>query len=263
MDLSVLNRAHKWADSANHPNPHALRQAGYVGIFLYGGTDSPKNATPDYYAECRAAGLQTAWWYEHTGQDFASGENGGHTHALALLAHMTVCRAGIHEPAGAAVDTHLSAANIDQAVAYQRGFWRAMHLHPTVAYGFAEFIAAVMSAGVAEVFVQAGSSHLVLNDIHFWQDNRSQPVVGGSQIDIDWQLLPLPQPPPTEVDMQTTDPIPQNPKAGTIGEVFRDWQVGQAGVVTAGRLVDILDEIASGINAISSKLDQVLNRASS
>src|ERR1700743_920725 len=107
MDLSVLNRAHKWADSANHPNPHALRQAGYVGIFLYGATASPTNAPPDYYAECRAAGLQTAWWYEHTGQDFASGENGGHTHALAPPARMTAGRGRIHAHARAARGAHL------------------------------------------------------------------------------------------------------------------------------------------------------------
>lgn len=251
MDLS---KAHKWADSAQHPNPALLRSAGYVGIFVYGGTpESPKNCTRDYYAACRAAGLQVAWFFEHVATDFAGGQNVGRTHALRLLADMTVCGAGLHDPAGATVDTHLSAANIDQAVEYQRGFWTSLAGHPVIAYGFAEFIAAVISAGVAEVFVQAGPAQFVLDDITFWQDNAQHPRVGNAIVDIDWQLLPLPEAPEAP-DVELSDKIPQTPAPGTVGKVLRDLQVGQAGSNSVGQLAEVVQEIQHELAVVTSDI---------
>lgn len=244
-----LRTAHRWADSAGKPNPTSLARAGYVGIFLYGGTPGePKNCTPQYYQACRAAGLQTAWWFENIATDYIGGYEIGRTHGLRLLSDMTVCRAGLHEPAGATVDTHLAAGDIATAVEYQRGFWSACHGHPVVAYGFREFLDEVINHGVAEVFVQAGDPHLVDGDIHFWQDNGQQPIIAGVQIDVDWQLLPLPEVPA----MQQTDKIDQNAAPGTVGRVLRDLEVGFAGVNPAGPLALLVMHTAEQVAQLAA-----------
>src|SRR5205823_3393028 len=113
----------KWADAAGHPPGAALRAAGFVGVFGYVGTSSlAKNMTRALYADYLANGLDFIGVYENAATDVSGGAPDGVAHARAALADMASMNMPASTPVGPAADEHLSAGQVAQAVACQRGF---------------------------------------------------------------------------------------------------------------------------------------------
>lgn len=70
---------------------------------------------------------------------------------------------------------------------------------------------------------------------------------------------PMAQPPQPqeETDMQFSDPIPLNPKPGTVGYLMRDYLHGYTGVNTAGTMALDIANTASTVNALTAALKTV------
>lgn len=186
-------------DGINHPTVAQVRASGAVGCLLYGGTPADslgKDFTAAQYASYKADGLLTAFVFENTANDMATGMAGGAAHADALLADLRSKGVLPTEPIGATVDEHVTAANIPLAVQYQTGFYRrALALGWAGArggYGFAEFLIAIHDAQVCDWFWGAGSRSSLPPYTNIWQDNTGTINVGGSADDRDWILVPLP-----------------------------------------------------------------------
>lgn len=193
----------KWADATGHPPAAELVAAGFIGVFGYVGTPgSAKNTPAAWYRDCVGHGLQFIAVYENLATDVSGGLMAGVAHAQAALADLTALGIPPTVPVGAAADEHLSAAQVAQAVSYQRGFHDTVRAaHPNraiVGYGYAEFITAIAAAGLADILWQCGARSAVGPNVHFWQDNTGTETVAGIHVDRNWQLRSLSGPFPTE-----------------------------------------------------------------
>lgn len=184
----------RWADASSHPSGAALVEAGYVGVFVYAGTPGrDKNITRAVYQDYVAHGLQIAAVYENVADDISSGA--GAQHARDIMADLGSVGAPNSMPICAAADEHLTAGQVQVGVGYQGDFYRTAKATGWAGlvggYGFSEFTQAIWEARVAEWLWQCGSAAVLWNGVTFWQRNDGQPYVGGAQIDINEQYLPL------------------------------------------------------------------------
>jgi hypothetical protein len=188
-----------YLDADRYPAGVAVSAAGAAGIIGYVGTPGrTKSLTAAVVADYRAHGVAVLGVYEDGTNDVAGGRGAGVAHAQAALADMRALGLPDTTPVCAAADEHLTAGMIPTAVAYQAGFrdtvraagWRG----PVGAYGFAEFLAAVRAAGVADWLWQCGTHPAAGSGVNLWQRNGSdgqitQMTIGGIRVDLDDLLV--------------------------------------------------------------------------
>ena len=184
-----------WADYSDRPpGGAALRAAGISGVIRYCGRPGlVKNISAGEYQDLINHGLEVLLVYEHFTSDVTGGHAAGVANARAALADARAC--GIPDRVGiaSASDEHLTAAQVQQGLAYQAGFVEVLGLARTGVYGFSEYVNAVKAAGTASWFWQAGHAPAPNSGIHFWQRNAGQTTItlNGTTCDIDDQLLPI------------------------------------------------------------------------
>jgi hypothetical protein len=193
----------QWADySAGRPSGAALRAAGFTGAIRYVGVGSSgKRLAPGEYAALTSAGVQVLLvaesgtadaWGTPTDDDRARGR------ANATAALDDARSLGVPDSVGiaAAADAHaLNQGQINDAVAYTRGFEDVLGHERTGFYGFSETLNAVHNAGVASWYWRCGSEPSTADKtwIHFWQRNAAPitRVVSGVPCDINEQYNPV------------------------------------------------------------------------
>lgn len=195
-------------DGTNHPGAATVIADGLDGAALYVGTPtSVKDATAAQYADYKSHHLATLLVYEHTTNDISGGATSGAAHARAFLADAHAKAMSVADPACAAVDEHVTAANLPLAVAYLRGFRAALieggWIGPIGVYGFPEALKACHDAGIADWYWGAGRRADQPSYTNVWQDNTGTIQVGGATDDKDWVLIPLPT--TTEEPVAVTD----------------------------------------------------------
>lgn len=181
----------KWADADPLPSGSILRSDGFIGAFVYGGTPGREKSTSSAQRiNLMSARLQIVAIYENLATDINGGSATGSAHADALMADLRNCGYPNTTPVGVAADEHLTAAQINLGVQYQKGFYQRVKsqgwLGLTGGYGFKEYTQAIHSAGMAEWIWQCGSVNDLWSGVTFWQDNTTS-----GPIDSDWQLLTL------------------------------------------------------------------------
>lgn len=195
-------------DGTNHPGAATVIADGLDGAALYVGTPtSVKDATAAQYADYKSHHLATLLVYEHATNDISGGSAGGATHAKAFLSDAHAKAMSVADPACAAVDEHVAAANLPLAVSYLRGFRAALisggWIGPIGVYGFPETLKACHDAGIADWYWGAGRRADQPSYTNVWQDNTGTIQVGGATDDKDWVLIPLPT--TTEDPVSVTD----------------------------------------------------------
>lgn len=199
----------RWADySGGRPSGAALKNKGFVGVIRYvGGGSNAKRLTRGEYANLVANGLQVKLVFEIGIHDAEAGYSVGVANAKAARADATA----LGVPAGvviyAASDEHMTAAQVQAGVQYVKGFRDVLGVECTGAYGFAEFVDAVHSAGFAHEYWKSGSAPTAGEKfVTFWQRNQApvNATVDGVVVDINDQELALTA---TEDDMAFTDAI--------------------------------------------------------
>jgi hypothetical protein len=207
-----------WADySAGRPSGAALKAAGFSGVLRYVGLgSSKKRINAAEYQDLVASGIEVLLvaelgtndaWGSGSDDDYARGK------ANAQAALQDARAAGVPDSVGiaAAADAHAaSRQQINDAVAYTRGFRDVLGLGRTGFYGFSETLNAVHEAGVASWFWRCGSQPSVADQswVHFWQRNAAPTirVVAGIQCDINEQYNPVGAT-PTDIGMEEEDVI--------------------------------------------------------
>lgn len=184
-------------DGRNHPPAATLVADGIGGGLLYTGTPaSGKDFTAAQYADYKQHGLVTIMGYENTTTDINGGYPLGTQHAADFLADCRAKHVSLNEPALAAVDEHVSAANISKAMAYQNAFRSTLKAGgwtgPIGIYGFSEVLEAAHAGGLADFYMGAGSRASLPPYTNIWQDNTGTITIGGSADDRDVVLIPLP-----------------------------------------------------------------------
>lgn len=193
----------RWADySGGRPSGAALKAAGFLGVIRYVGIgNSGKRITAAEYRDLVANGLQVLLvaelgtgdaWGTTSDDDYARGR----ANAASAVADARAMGIPDSVPIFAAADAH--AANqgqINDAVAYCRGFRDVLGLGRTGFYGFSETLTAVRNAGVASWFWRCGSQPTAAEQTwtHFWQRNAAPTTttVAGVQCDLNEQYLPI------------------------------------------------------------------------
>jgi hypothetical protein len=168
---------------------------GFSFVLRY--TDSPalnfgtKHTSPDDYAQLTAAGVRVFLVFELRTNDFAGDFLQGVSYGTrAKLGAEWVGHNGI---IFAAVDTHLTPAQIPVALDYLDGFAHAVGADKLGVYGFGELIQAAQAQGLGVVYWQAGHRPDDGAGVHIWQDNTCTVHVGGVECDRNLQLLPWPE----------------------------------------------------------------------
>jgi hypothetical protein len=192
-----------WADySAGRPSGAALKAAGFVGVLRYVGLgSSKKRITAAEYKDLAAAGVEVLLvaelgtndaWGTSSDDDYARGITN------ATIARQDARAAGVPDWVGIAAAADAHAANrqqINDAVAYTRGFRDVLGLGRTGFYGFSETLNAVHDTGVASWFWRCGSQPSVADQswVNFWQRNAppTTRVVSGVVCDINEQYNPV------------------------------------------------------------------------
>lgn len=255
------------ADGINHPSAATLAADGAAGWMGYVGTpSSPKNMTAAQYADYKAhkPPLLLLFVYERLTTDISGGGLAGAAHAMAFLQDARRLRIAFTENALAAVDEHVSAANMTKFVAYQRSFrntlkglgWKGN----IGVYGFSEVIKKAHEEGIADFYVGAGRLADLPPYTNIWQDNTQTVLVGGSHDDKDWIRVPLPSAtapvptPPKETDVDFNDLVPLNPEPGTVGAAMRSLLAGQTGKWNAGAIAENTYLARQGIDKINGAL---------
>lgn len=193
----------QWADySGGRPSGAALKAASFGGVLRYVGLGtSGKRINPTEYKDLVASGIQVLLvaelgtgdaWGTSSDDDYARGR----ANAQVALADAHGCDIPDSVGIAAAADAH--AANqqqINDAVAYARGFRDVLGLARTGFYGFSETLNAVHNAGVASWFWKCGSIPTAdeAKWVNFWQRNAAPTtrVVGGVVCDINEQYRPV------------------------------------------------------------------------
>lgn len=195
-----------WVDySGGRPGGAALKAAGITGAIRYVSAGSAgKLVTAAEYADLVAHGVQVLLVYELGVHDAEGGYTQGAAHAQAALS--TARAYGIPDSVGiaAAADEHLTAGQVPAAVDYVRGFRDVLGKNRTGAYGFAEFVDAVHTAGYAGWYWKCGSAPSAAESgwVNFWQRNTGQTtqVINGIICDLNEERIPV-----TGVDMPLTN----------------------------------------------------------
>jgi glycoside hydrolase-like protein len=190
-----------FADELGRPSAVDLIKAGFDGVILYAGTPaaaSGKDFTTAQYQDYLAHGLQILYVYELGTNDIIGGAELGQAHALDLIADLQAKGASPGYPACAAVDEHVSAANLGLAVEYQRGFFLALkkagYFGPVGVYGFPEVTTAVHAASpgpIAEWYWGCGSHSAQPSFINIYQSNAGTVTVDSIPVDEDEVLIPV------------------------------------------------------------------------
>lgn len=188
----------KWADySGGRPSGAALHNAGFVGVIRYVGIGgSAKRLTKGEYANLVANGVQVKLVCELGIHDAEAGYAAGVANAKAARQDATSLGVPPNVTIYAAADEHMTASQVSAAVQYVKGFRDVLGVAQTGAYGFAEFVDAVHSAGYASEFWKSGSKPTASETfVTFWQRNAGTTTqsVDGVVVDIDDQLLALNQ----------------------------------------------------------------------
>jgi hypothetical protein len=193
----------QWADySGGRPPGVALKAAGFSGVLRYVGLGSgSKRINAAEYRELTAAGVQVLLVAElGTGDAWGTGSDDDYARgrANAQAALQDARTAGVPDSVGiaAAADAHATTQwQINDAVAYTRGFRDVLGLARTGFYGFSETLNAVHDAGVASWFWRCGSQPNAQEKtwVNFWQRNTAPTVrvVSGISCDINEQYNPV------------------------------------------------------------------------
>lgn len=181
----------------------AVKSAGGGFVIRYvalGG--SSKWIDAGEYASMRAAGVTVLFVAERDTTDADGGYVAGQINATAARNYIVSIGAPANSLIFAANDRNVpvTPAQLD----YVRAFRDVLGVNSTGAYGFTNFIQAVRSAGTASVLWQAGVQPYASSGVHFWQRNAgtTQETISGVTVDINDQLLPLPN--GAAVDMPLT-----------------------------------------------------------
>lgn len=165
-----------WADfSSGRPGAVALKNMGITGVIRYVGVGSAsKRITASEYADYTANGVQVLLVVELGVHDAEGGYAAGVNNATGALRDARSL--GIPDSVGiaAASDEHLAASQITTSLAYVQGFRDVLGAARTGAYGFAEFVDAVHSAGLAGWWWKAGNAPTLAESswVTFWQRNN-------------------------------------------------------------------------------------------
>ncbi|HEX5404790.1 MAG TPA: glycoside hydrolase domain-containing protein [Pseudonocardiaceae bacterium] len=252
-------------DGINHPPALTLIADGIEVAFLYGGTPastSGKDFSAAQYGDYKSHGIKCAFVYENLATDWRGGASAGRAHAIALLADLAAKRTDGTDPVAVSIDQHVDTGDLPVVVQYVTAFARAIvaagYRGPVGVYGFREVLDAVHAAGVVAWYWCAGARSTVPAYANVWQDNNQMILVGGSDDDVDWILVPLPG---GITDMTPDDlfaaPVPQNPKPGTVGYMIRSYQPGFGGVNSAGGMASDIVNTTNGVRAITGSLSTV------
>lgn len=219
----------QWADySGGRPSGAALAAAGFSGAIRYVGIGSSgKRLAAGEYANLTSAGIQVLLvaesgtadaWGTPTDDDRARGR----ANATAALSDARAL--GVPDSVGiaAAADAHaLNQIQINDAVAYARGFEDVLGHARTGFYGFSEVLNQVRNAGVASWYWLCGSAPSAATQgwLNFWQRNSAPTtrVVSGVPCDINDQYNPVGVPAPSATSTTTTedDDMAESLPAGT------------------------------------------------
>lgn len=208
LDAARLDGAHigKYCDAMgdNALSGALMAAQGYDGALAYLGVPGyAKEMSAATVGDLLAHGRKIIGCYEINTDDGTHAAPAvehaeGRAHAQALMADILAKGADDTTHLLPAVDEHLTATMIAQAVEYQRGFFdecrRARWRGRVGCYGFSEFVIAAAVAGVADWFMACGSAASIPAWTHIWQDNTQTDSIGGVQVDVDWLLNPLPAP---------------------------------------------------------------------
>jgi hypothetical protein len=182
-----------WADfSGGRPGAAALKAAGFTGVIRYIGLGSAgKLITAAEYADYAVSGVQVLLVVELNTTDAQGGYAAGV--ANATIALNDARGMGLPDSVGiaAACDEHLTAGQITTCLAYVQGFRDVLGYSRTGAYGFAEFVDAVHSAGLAGWWWKCGNAPTLQESqwVTFWQRNNglTTEVINKVQVDINDQ----------------------------------------------------------------------------
>lgn len=165
-----------WADfSSGRPGSAALKATNITGVIRYVGVGSAgKRITANEYADYASNGIQVKLVAELGTNDISGGYAAGVANATAAMNDARSL--GIPDSIGiaAACDEHLTQGQITTALAYVQGFRDVLGAARTGAYGFAEFVDAVHSAGLAGWWWKCGSAPTLSESswVTFWQRNN-------------------------------------------------------------------------------------------